>query len=99
MSDPIASGSRGPSVSLADAGRSGPLDPAVAVGMLQRGQALAEAGEWEHAAVTFSRVVGSRDPNLHVAALLGLAESRYRLDDEPGAVQCWISATQAPGGR
>lgn len=76
----------------------GPLDPAVAVDLLRRAQAMAEQGDWEHAAVTFARVVGNRDPNLHVAALLGLAECRYRLDDEPAAVQAWVSATQAPEG-
>ncbi|MFN8521183.1 MAG: rhomboid family intramembrane serine protease [Chloroflexota bacterium] len=76
----------------------GPLDPAVAIGLLQRAQAMAEQGDWEHAGVTFSRVVGNNDPNLHVAALLGLAECRFRMDDEPAAVQAWISATQAPEG-
>lgn len=76
----------------------GPLDAAVAVGLLQRAQSMAEQGDWEHAAVTFARVVGNQDPNLHVAALLGLAECRYRMDDEPAAVQAWISATQAPEG-
>jgi membrane associated rhomboid family serine protease len=97
MSDPAAprwSGS--PQVPLSELGRSGPLDPAVAVGLLQRAQALAEQGDWDLAAGTFARVVGNRDPNLHVAALLGLAESRYRMDDEPGALQAWITATQAP---
>lgn len=83
---------------LPEAGRAGPLDPAVAVGLLQRAQTLTEQGEWQLAANTFSRVVGNNDPNLHVAALLGLAECRYRMDDEAGAVQAWISATQAPEG-
>jgi membrane associated rhomboid family serine protease len=76
--------------------RAGPLDSDVAVGLLQRGQALADQGDWEIAASTFARVVGSTDPTLHTAALLGLAECRYRLDDEPAALQAWISATQAP---
>jgi membrane associated rhomboid family serine protease len=62
--------------------------------MLQRAQSLAAQGDWEIASATFGRVVGSSDPNLHVAALLGLAECRYRSDDEPGALQAWISATQ-----
>jgi rhomboid protease GluP len=31
-----------------------------------------------------------------VAALLGVAECRYRLDDEPAALQAWVTATQAP---
>lgn len=76
----------------------GPLDPAVAVDLLQRARMMAEQGDWAHAAVTFARVVGNQDPNLHVAALLGLAECHYRMDDEPAAVQAWISATQAPEG-
>ena len=66
------------------------------MGLLQRGQALADQGDWDLAAGTFARVVGSDDPALHTAALLGLAECRYRLDDEPAALQAWISATQAP---
>jgi rhomboid protease GluP len=76
----------------------GPLDPAVAIQFLQQAQELAEAGDWEHAAVRFARVVGNQDPDLHVAGLLGLAECRYRMDDEPAAIQAWISATQAPEG-
>ena len=56
----------------------------------------ADQGDWDIAAGTFARVVGSTDPALHTAALLGLAECRYRLDDEPAALQAWISATQAP---
>jgi membrane associated rhomboid family serine protease len=40
--------------------------------------------------------VGSNDPDLHLAALLGLAEARYRMDDEAGALQAWITATQGP---
>ena len=64
--------------------------------MLQRGQVLADQGDWDIAAGTFARVVGSPDPALHTAALLGLAECRYRLDDEPAALQAWIAATQAP---
>jgi len=79
-----------------DPNRPGPLDPQVAVGLLQRAQSLAAQGDWAPAAATFARVVGSNDPNLHVAALLGVAECRYRMDDEPAALQAWISATQAP---
>lgn len=79
-----------------DPNRPGPLDTQVAIGLLQRAQALAAQGDWEPAAATFARVVGASDPNLHVAALLGLGECRYRMDDEAGALQAWISATQAP---
>jgi membrane associated rhomboid family serine protease len=82
--------------SFPDPGRAGPLDSEVAAGLLKRGQVLADQGDWDLAAGTFARVVGNDDPSLHTAALLGLAECRYRLDDEPAALQAWISATQAP---
>ncbi len=81
---------------MSDPGRPGPLDTDVAVTLLQRGQVLADQGDWDLAAGTFARVVGSEDPALHTAALLGLAECRYRLDEEPAALQAWITATQAP---
>ena len=74
----------------------GPLDSDIAVGMLQRAQTLTEQGDWELAGATFARVVGHSDPALHTAALLGLAECRYRVDDDEGALQAWITATQAP---
>ena len=98
MSDPAAPGWGGDpsSSSFPDLDRAGPLDSDVAVGLLQRGQSLADQGDWELAAGTFSRVVGNDDPALHTAALLGLAECRYRLDQDEAALQAWISATQAP---
>ncbi len=64
--------------------------------MLERGRELADQGEYEQAASLFARVVGNREPLYHVAALLGLADARYRLDDEEGALQAWLAATQAP---
>ncbi len=98
MTEPASPGwGSDPSSSLIrDAGRAGPLDADVAVGLLQRAQALADQGDWDIAAASFARVTGSADPELHTAALLGLAECRYRLDDEPAALQAWIAATQAP---
>ena len=84
------------SSSFSDHARPGPLDSEVAVGLLKRGQMLAEQGDWDLAAGTFSRVVGTADPALHTAALIGLAECRYRLDQEPEALQALITATQAP---
>ncbi len=97
MSDRFPDGGGKPaSTSFPDPGRPGPLDSDVAVGLLKRGQVLADQGDWDLAAGTFARVVGHDDPALHTAALLGLAECRYRLDEEPAALQAWISATQAP---
>ena len=64
--------------------------------VLEQARQAASAGDYEQAAALYSRSVGNPDPIVHVAALLGLADSRYRLDDEEGALQSWIVATQAP---
>ena len=59
-------------------------------------QEAASRGEYDLASALFARLVGNPDPTLHVAALLGLADARYRLDDDGGALQAWITATQGP---
>jgi rhomboid protease GluP len=59
-------------------------------------QAAAERGDYQTAAALYSRLIVNSDAQLHVAGLLGMADARYRLDDEEGALQAWISATQAP---
>src|SRR5262245_7790474 len=64
--------------------------------IFQQAKDAADRGEFEQAAALNSRLVGNPDPTYHVAGLLGLADARYRLDDEAGALQAWISATQAP---
>ena len=74
----------------------GPLDRAAALALVQRADALAAQGEYQQAAAFYSRVVGHGDPDLHVAALLGLAECRYRMDEDDAAVETWRLATQAP---
>ncbi len=71
----------------------GARDPRQALDEAQR---AADRGDYQQASALFSRLVGNPDPALHVAALLGLADARYRLDDEEGALQAWIVATQAP---
>src|SRR5918996_3146086 len=63
---------------------------------IERARELAEQGEYEAASAFYGRAVGNPDPEIHVAALLGLADSRYRLDDEEGALQAWLTAAQAP---
>jgi membrane associated rhomboid family serine protease len=90
MSDPTAFPQGG------DPSIAGPLDRPVALSLLQRAQSLSEQGDYELAAKTYQRLVGNSDPQIHVAALLGLAEAYYRLDNEPAALQAWIVATQAP---
>ncbi len=74
----------------------GPLDRVTATALIQQADLLAAQGEYQRAAAFYSRVVGHRDADLHVAALLGLAECRYRLDDEAAALEAWRLATQAP---
>ncbi len=64
--------------------------------MLEQAREAGDRGEYEQASALYSRLVGNPDPTMHVAGLLGLADSRYRLDDEEGALQAWIVATQAP---
>jgi membrane associated rhomboid family serine protease len=75
---------------------SGPLSRDAAAALLGQAWELAGTGDWDQSAAAYARLVGHSDPEVHVAALLGLAEARYRLDDEPGALQAWIAATQAP---
>ncbi|CAN5717314.1 hypothetical protein BH23CHL7_BH23CHL7_21410 [soil metagenome] len=75
---------------------SGPLTPEQAREVLGQASEAAQAGDYERASGMYARLTGNPDPAVHVAALLGLADSRYRLDDEEGALQTWIAATQAP---
>ena len=67
----------------------GRLSRQVAQGLLARGDELLAAGDYGDAAAHYQRVVGFDDPSVTAAALLGLGEARYRLDDEPGAVATW----------
>lgn len=64
--------------------------------MVQRADALAAQGDYAQAAAFYSRVIGHADPDLHVAALLGIAECRYRMDEDDAAVEAWRLAAQAP---
>lgn len=64
--------------------------------LFEQAREAAERGDYEAASGLYSRLIGNANPTLHVAGLLGLADSRYRLDDEEGALQSWITATQGP---
>ena len=59
--------------------------------MLERAAELLAAGEFGGAASTFARVVGFDDPAITAAALMGLGEVRYRLDEEAAAVATWLA--------
>ncbi len=72
----------------------GRLTREAAQGLLARGDELLSAGDFGDAAAHYQRVVGFDDPAVTAAALLGLGEARYRLDDEPGAVATWDAVVQ-----
>jgi membrane associated rhomboid family serine protease len=57
--------------------------------MLDRGAELLASGDFQSAGEHYARVVGFDDPSITAAALLGLGEVRYRLDDETAAVATW----------
>jgi rhomboid protease GluP len=81
-----------------------PLEPSVsgrltrdaALAMLERGGELLASGDFAEARMHFYRVVGFDDPVITAAALLGLGEAHYRLDDEAEAVQSWSAILELP---
>src|SRR6476646_1602828 len=77
-------------------GRPGRLTRDAAVSLLQRGDDLMAAGEFADAVAHYTRVIGFDDPAVTAAALLGLGEAYYRLNDEDGAVQTWSAVLQLP---
>jgi membrane associated rhomboid family serine protease len=83
-----------------DAARSidvdGPLTREQAAAILDRGAELLSAGEFPQAFNHYRRVIGFDDPEVTAAALLGAAQSRYRMDDEAGAVATWEAILELP---
>ncbi len=77
-----------------DPSRSGRLTAEEARGHLHAADDALRAGEFRDAAVRYSRVVGFDDPAITAAALLGLGEARYRLDEEAAALASWEAAVQ-----
>jgi membrane associated rhomboid family serine protease len=74
----------------------GPLDRPAAGNLLDQGAALLEGGDYPEAFATYQRVVGFDDPEVTAAALLGMAQARYRMDDEAGAVRTWEAVLELP---
>lgn len=72
----------------------GPLSADVAARLVQRGRAKLDAGEAALALPDFQRVIGHEDPAVTGAALLGIGDAVYRLDDEPQAKAAWEAATR-----
>ena len=82
--DDIHRASRAP-----DPGVEGPLSREDALALLERAAELLQAGDFQAAGDHYARVVGFDDPAITAAALLGLGEVRYRLDNETAAVAAW----------
>jgi len=85
-----------PPAAAPDPSASGRLSRDAALAMLQRGSDLLASGDFAEAGQHFSRVVGFDDPAVTAAALLGLGESHYRLNNEAAAVQSWLAVVQLP---
>ena len=81
-----------PPVRAPDPRVGGPLTRDEALAMLERGAELLASGDFASAGEHYARVVGFDDPTITAAALLGLGEVRYRLDDEAAAVATWAAA-------
>lgn len=79
-----------------DPGATGRLSRDAALALLARGQELLAAGDFADAGAHFSRVVGFDDSAITAAALLGLGETHYRLDNEGSAVQAWDAVVELP---
>ncbi len=74
----------------------GPLDRATAQAMLATGDELLGSGDFVQAARHYQRVIGYPEPAVTAAALYGLGEARFRLDDEDGALATWRQVLQLP---
>jgi membrane associated rhomboid family serine protease len=74
----------------------GPLSREDATAILDRGAELLSGGDFPDAFRHYRRVIGFDDPEVTAAALLGAAQSRYRMDDEAGAVATWEAILELP---
>jgi len=75
---------------------SGPLSRPAAAALLTEGASLIEAGDFAEALTAYQRVVGFDDPEITAAGLLGMAQARYRMDDEDAAIRTWEAVLQLP---
>lgn len=74
----------------------GPLSRETARAILDRAGELLSSGDYADAALHYRRVIGFDDPAVTAAALLGLGEARYRLDDDDAAVATWEAVLELP---
>jgi len=74
----------------------GPLSLEAARALLDRAAELMDAGDYREAGMHYRRVVGFDDPTVTAAALLGLGQALYRLDQDEAAVATWESVLELP---
>jgi membrane associated rhomboid family serine protease len=74
----------------------GPVSRETALEILDRAAELVASGEYEAAALHYRRLVGFEEPTIAAAALLGLGESLYRLDQDDAAIATWESVLELP---
>jgi membrane associated rhomboid family serine protease len=74
----------------------GPLSREQARALLDRAAELLAAGDYREAADHYRRIVGNDDANVTAAALLGLGEALYRLDQSDAAVATWEAVLELP---
>jgi len=74
----------------------GPLSREDAGRLLDQAAAHLEGGDFREAFASYQRVVGFDDPEVTAAALLGMAQAAYRLDDEAFAVRTWERILELP---
>jgi membrane associated rhomboid family serine protease len=74
----------------------GPLSREQARPLLDRAAELLAAGDFREAAEHYRRIVGNDDATITAAALLGLGEALYRLDQADAAVATWEAVLELP---
>ena len=74
----------------------GPLPRHVALAALDRAAELMTTADFVDAGRLYQRVIGFDDPAVTAAAMLGLGEALYRLDDDAQALATWEEATRLP---
>ena len=79
-----------------DPHQTGPLTRRTAAALLDHGATLLDSGDYGDALATYQRVVGFDDPEVTATALLGMAQARYRMDDEDAALRTWEAVLQLP---
>jgi membrane associated rhomboid family serine protease len=73
-----------------------PLSRDAARAILDRAAELLAEGDYRDAGVHYRRLVAFEEPAVRAAALLGLAEVLYRLDQDDAAIATWESILELP---